>query len=237
MHRRQATHDERFDGTTRRLARFLVAQQRADGSILQYWRPATRRSVPGIFGKFSTGEALYALALVRGAFPEGGWERPAHRVAGYLATRRDAAEGNAIRQADHWAAYGLAELAPDGLTDVEADYARWLAGYFGFLIRVESQRTDGFLNPFAQSGATLGTVGEGTAALWRLAGEDPRLADLRDDLGDRSVCQAGILVDRQVAPTSANPRARGAWFADGYTQMDDQQHAVAALLGSRAALG
>jgi hypothetical protein len=232
VHRRQATRDDRYDGIARRVARFLLAQQRPDGSILQYWRPATRRSVPGVFGKFSTGEAFYALALMRGAFPAEGWERPAHRVAGYLATRRDEAEGHSVRQADHWAAYGLAELAPAGLTDVEAGYARWLSGYFGFLVRLESQRVGRPLNPFSESGASLGTVGEATAALWRLAGEDPRLADLRGDLGERSACLTGILLDRQVTPASPNPRARGAWFAGGYTQMDDQQHALAALLGS-----
>jgi hypothetical protein len=236
VHRRQATHDERFDGIARRIARFLLAQQRADGSVLQYWRPATGRSVPGVVGKFSTGEAFYALALMRGTFPGEGWERPAHRVAGYLATRRDEAEGHSIRQADHWAAYGLAALAPVGLTDTEAGYARWLAGYFGFLIRFDSQHTGRPLNPLSESGAALGTTGEATAALWRLAGIDPRLADLRDELGDRSACLAGILIDRQVAPASANPRARGAWFANGDTQMDDQQHAVAALLGASEAL-
>jgi hypothetical protein len=236
MHRRHAADDARFDGIARRVARFLVAQQRADGSILQYWRPATGRSVPGVFGKFSTGEALYALALMRRAFPEEGWERPAHRVAGYLATRRDEAEGNSIRQADHWAAYGLEQLASAGLTDIEAGYARWLAGYFGFLIRFESQHTGRVLNPFAESGAELGTIGEGAAALWRLAGEEPRLADLRGELGDRIKCLAGILVKRQVAPANTNPRERGAWFADGYTQMDDQQHAIAALLGSSQVL-
>jgi hypothetical protein len=100
------------------------------------------------------------------------------------------------------------------------------------MIRLESQHTGRPLNPFAQSGAELGTIGEGTAALWRLAGADPRLADLRDDLGRRIRCLAGILVDRQVAPADPNPRARGAWFAGGYTQMDDQQHAAAALLGA-----
>jgi hypothetical protein len=235
VHRRQATGDERFDGLARRLGRFLRAQQRADGSILQYWRPATGRSVPGVVGKFATGEAFYAFALLRGAFPQEGWERPAHRVADYLATRRDEAEGHSVRQPDHWAAYGLAELAPAGLTDVEAEYARWLAGYFGFLVRLESQRVGRPLNPFSESGAALGTVGEATAALRRLAREDPRLADLRDDLGERSACLTGILLDRQVASADANPRARGAWFDEGYTQMDDQQHALAALVGFREA--
>ena len=236
IHRRQVTHDERYDGLARRLTRFLVAQQRPDGSILQYWRQATGRSVPGVFGKFSTGEAFYALALMRGAFPEEGWEGPAHRVADYLATRRDRVEGHAVRQPDHWAAYGLAELAPAGLTDVEAAYGRWLAGYFGSMIRFESQHEGSVLNPDRESGAGLGTMGEASAALWRLAGEDPRLADLRERLGERSTCEAGILLHRQVGPANANPRARGAWFAGGYTQMDDQQHAVAALLATRAEL-
>jgi hypothetical protein len=233
MHRRERTGDRRYDGLSRRIARFLVAQERPDGSVLQFWRPASGRPVPGVFGKFSTGETFYALALMHRAFPAEGWQRPAHRVAHYLATRRDEAEGNAIRQPDHWAAYGLAALAPAGLTEVEARYARWLAGYFGYLVRFESQYAQGGrLIPYAESGAGLGTVGEATTALWRLAGEDPRLADLRSELGVRSSCLAGILVERQVPATDRNPLARGAWFKDGYTQMDDQQHAVAALLGS-----
>jgi hypothetical protein len=235
MHRRELTGDTRYDGLARRLGRFMLAQEQGDGSILQFWRPATGRSVPDVFGKFATGEAFYAFARLHGAFPGDGWERPAHRVAGYLATRRDEAEGLSYRQPDHWAAYGLAALAPAGLTEVEAEYARWLAGYFGFLVRLESQRVGRPLNPFSESGASLGTVGEATGALWRLSGEDPRLADLRDDLGERSTCMTGILLERQVAPSEPNLRARGAWFAEGYTQMDDQQHALAALLGSSAA--
>ncbi len=236
VHRRRATGDERYDLLSRRIGRFLLAQQQADGSVLQYWDPATERSVPGVFGQFSTGEVLYAFALMHRAFPGEGWEQPAHRTAEYLATRRDRAEGYALRQPDHWASYGLAELAPAGLTDVEAEYARWLAGYFGFLTRFESQHTDGALNPIVESGSKLGTIGEATAALWQLAGSDPRLSDLRDDLGDRSTCLAGILIDRQVPAGDPNPQARGAWFSDSYTQMDDQQHAVSALLGANEVL-
>jgi hypothetical protein len=233
MNRRQETGEERYDPLARRIGRFLVSQTRPDGSVLQFWRPDTRQRVPGVFGKFSTGEAFYALALMHRAFPAEGWERPAHRIAHYLATRRDEVEGNTIRQPDHWAAYGLSTLAPAGLTDVEAEYGRWLAGYFGYLVRFEAQHADdGGLIPYEESGSGLGTIGEATTALWRLSGEDERLADLRDKLGVRSTCLAGILVDRQVPAADANPLARGAWFSDGYTQMDDQQHAVAALLGS-----
>ena len=235
MHRREATGERRYDGLARRIGRFLVSQQQADGSILQYWQRLAERSLPGVFGKFSTGEAFYAMALLDRNFPGEGWDRPAHRVADYLATRRDEVEGG-LREPDHWAAYGLATLAPSGLTGTEVEYARWLAGYFGYLIRYESQHEGSALNQLSESGASLGTDGEAAAALWRLAGIDPRLGDLRGRLADRVSCEAGILVDRQVSPRHRNRLARGAWFDDGYTQMDDQQHAIAALLGAHEVL-
>jgi hypothetical protein len=236
VERRLSGGDGRYDDLARRLGRFMVAQMQPDGSILEYWRPATGRAVPGVFGNFSTGEALYALALLNRLFPREGWARPAHRVAGYLATRRDVAEGYATRQPDHWAAYGLSELARAGLTGTEAGYARRLAGYFGYEVRFISQHTGRPLNPFTESGADLGVVGEATAALWRVAGRDRRLADLREDLGARLTCLAGITVRRQVPATAADPRTRGAWFLHGYTQMDDQQHASGALLGAAEVL-
>ncbi len=43
------------------------------------------------------------------------------------------------------------------------------------------------------------------------------------------MCLGGILLDRQ-AVGAADPRVQGAWLANGITQMDDQQHAIAALL-------
>jgi hypothetical protein len=235
MYRREVTGERRYDGLARRVGRFVVSQQQPDGSVLQYWQRYAERSLPGVFGQFSTGEAFYAMALLDRTFRGEGWDRSAHRVADYLATRRDEVEGG-FREPDHWAAYGLAALAPSGLTGTEVEYARWLAGYFGYLIRYESQHQGSALNRLSESGASLGTDGEAAAALWRLAGTEPRLADLRERLGDRVTCEAGVLVDRQVRPTAPNPLARGAWFADGYTQMDDQQHAIAALLGAREVL-
>jgi hypothetical protein len=235
MYRREATGERRYDGLARRVGRFVVSQQQPDGSVLQYWQRYAERSLPGVFGQFSTGEAFYAMALLDRSFPGEGWDRHAHRVADYLATRRDEVEGG-FREPDHWAAYGLAALAPSGLTGTEVEYARWLAGYFGYLIRYESQHQGSALNRLSESGASLGTDGEAAAALWRLAGTEPRLADLRGRLGDRVSCEAGVLVDRQVRRTEPNPLARGAWFTDGYTQMDDQQHAIAALLGAREVL-
>ena len=234
LHRRQATGDTRWDGLAHRLSRFLAAQTQPDGSVLQYWSADTGRPVADRYGKFSTGEAFFALALMNRAFPGEGWDAPAHRIVDYIATRRDRREGNAYRPSDHWAAYGLEALASDGLTPAEVGYARWLAGYFGWLVRYESQHVGRSLS-FSGSGASLGTVGEGTAALRRLAVAEPRLAGLRDALAERSVCLGGILLDRQ-AMDSGDPRVRGAWFDGGYTQMDDQQHAIAALIGTREAL-
>jgi hypothetical protein len=236
LHRRQLTGDQRLDALAHGIARFLVSQTQPDGSVLQFWSRSTRQPVPDVFGKFSTGETFYALALMNEAFPGEGWDADAHRIALYLATRRDEAEGYALRQPDHWAAYGLAELSESGLTEAEAEYARWLAGYFGYLVRFDSQHVGRFLGGGLGSGAGLGVVGEGTAALWRAAGADPELADLRAPLAERVRCEAGILVARQTPAADPNPNERGAWFKGSYTQMDDQQHAIAALIATQDVL-
>jgi hypothetical protein len=224
VQRRLATGDGAHDGLIRELARFLVAQQLPDGRVLGFWSPKTRRPVPERYSKFGTGEALWALALVHRLFPDEGWDGPARRLARYVATRRDDVEGYVLTFPDHWAAYGLAEL--EGLGEAEVDYARRLAAAFGLMSRVESQTgTTGIRRLFRgepASGAGLGTIGEGLGALWRLSRSDAHLGDLTDDLGLRLRCTAGRKVARQAAD--------GAWFsADGYTQMDDQQHAISSL--------
>ena len=242
VQRRRATGEPEHDDLIRSLTRFLVAQQQADGSVLGYWSPSTGRPVPGEYAKFGTGEALWALALVDGLFPGEGWDRPAQRLARYVATRRDDVEGYMLVFPDHWAAYALAELGASQLGDPEIAYARRLAGAFGLMSRLEAQSgTSGLRRLFRgepASGAGLGTIGEGVAALWRLSLAEPRLADLSDDLAERLSCRASRTVERQAdaAEAASWPRPdliRGAWFSeDGYTQMDDQQHALSALLAT-----
>ena len=232
LQRRLATGEPIHDELIRGLARFLRAQQLPDGSILGYWRDGGR--VPGEWSKFGTGEALWALALAHRAFPDDGWDLAALRLARYVATRRDDVEGYLLTFPDHWAAYGLAELGPDALGAPEVDYARRLAAAFGLSSRVESQSgPDGIRYVFRgepASGAGLGTIGEGLAQLRRLSGDDARLGHLSSRLHDRLECTAGRIVDRQER--EGGRFVRGAWFdEDAYTQMDDQQHALSALLG------
>ena len=236
MYRRRVTGDDRYDALAKRMGRFLVSQMRPDGSVLEFWSPSTRRPVPGVFGKFATGEAFYALTLLNNEFPGEGWDAPAHRVADYLANRRDEAEGSLTRQPDHWASYGLSELAETGLNETEIAFARRLAGYFGYEIRFISQHTGRPLNMFTESGADFGVVGEASTALWKASALDPRLADLHDQLASRVTCLAGITVGRQTPASDPDPRAAGAWFYHGYTQMDDQQHSIGALLGAEKVL-
>ena len=242
VHRRLATDEPIYDGLIRELARFLVAQQLPDGSVLGSWSAQTQRPVPGEYAEFGTGEALWALALVHRLFPDEGLDGPARRLARWIATRRDDVEGYVLTYPDHWAAYGLAELPPGSLGDAEVDYARRLAGIFGLNSRLESQSGGEGLRRLMRgepaNGAGLGTIGEGLAALWRLTRSDPGLGDLSDDLAERLQCTAVRMVERQANASEAArfPRpalVRGAWFTeDGYTQMDHVRHPLVALLAT-----
>jgi small neutral amino acid transporter SnatA (MarC family) len=78
-------------------------------------------------------------------------------------------------------------------------------------------------------------VGEALTGWWLTASADHRLDDLRAPLAERSTCIAGLAIDEQSdgedAANAAQPdRVEGAWFTDGETRMDDQQHALAGLL-------
>jgi hypothetical protein len=241
--RRDATNDLRHDDLMRAMGRFLVAQQQPDGSMLARWDRGTGQPVSAAYDVFATGEALWALALLHRMFPTEGWDRPALRTMDYLEDgSRERNEGEIARLPDHWAAYALEEFGrADLMSGDYIAYARRLAGYFSLRLRVEAQRTGEPVNiivrgwPGPPSG--VGTAGEGMAALYRLAGSDERLADLRSDMGTRLTCTAGLMAERQVSSDLAHQDRRpqlttGAWFYRSYTQMDDQQHVMSALIGA-----
>src|SRR5690606_6957875 len=84
-------------------------------------------------------------------------------------------------------------------------------------------------------GAGLGTLGEQLTGLWQVAVADERLGHLAEPIAERALCVAGMAADRQVAEAEAvrwsDPdRVRGAGFQFDVTQLDDQQHALSAVL-------
>lgn len=238
--RRQATADPAYDEVMRSVGRFLLAQQQPDGRMYALWDSVAGQSVP-VSGKFATGEAAWALALLETEFPGEGWAEASLPTLDYLALHRDRDEGNFTRMPDHWAAYALAEVGPAVLDEVRSDYSRQLAGYFGIRLRFEAQRRGTGINLALRwvpgTPAGVGTAGEGIAALWRLGREDPRLADLLPNVGERLACFAGMMVARQstAGEAAAYPRpglVQGAWFYRGYVQMDDVQHVLSGLLAA-----
>lgn len=238
--RRAATGDTAFDDELRAMGRFLVAMTRPSGAVVAYWDPARDAPTSDDPSPFFTGEVYWALALLHRELPGEGWDRAAERIGRYLATERDDAEGWFPDISDHWAAYGLSTQAAWAGSDLSdhREYAVRQSGIAGFQVRWESQRTDRWPSTLVRGhrslGAGLGTLGEQLAGLWRLA-EAGVLPELRAPLAERTRCVAAMLVERQVstaeAAATADPdRTRGAWFRAGITQMDDQQHAMSAVL-------
>ncbi len=242
MQRRLATGDTRYDELSRQVARGLLALQQEDGSFLNFWDTLNEQPFPNERSKYATGEAFWGLTLMHRFFPGEGWDVYARKTADYLSFNRDAYEHQKFPPwADQWAAYGLGEMASWPPSENNIAYARTLAERFGFLIRVESQRRDNWFSRLLHGrqarAAGMGTWVEGLNSLYALATTDPRMADMAPKIAERIDCGAGMLAARQVSPAAAkkttNPgRTSGAWFTNDVTRMDDQQHALSALLNA-----
>jgi hypothetical protein len=249
IERRLDTGDTAHDVDLAALGRFLAGQVEPDGRVLARFDSRTGAPVPEETSPFFTGEIFWALARLHAVFPDEGWDQPVGRIARYVALERDDREPRFPPVSDHWSAYAYAEVAawPGGsaLTADDVAYAHRQAGIFSVQVRNESQKANELLELTHGGdvlGAGVGTWGEGLGALWRAAGHEAALAPIRNRVGERARCVAGLLVERQVsagqAAGDARPEVtRGAWFADGRTQMDDQQHALSALLGAVPIVG
>lgn len=244
--RRLLTGDDRYDDLLDGLGAMLAAQTEPGGAVLARFDFRTGAPVPGEYSIYYTGEAYWALARLHNYDPSAGWDTLADQVGHYVATDRDQAEDIWPPLADHWAGYGLAETVtfpdrPAGrpLTDDEAAYTRRQAGQFSIRVRSVSQGV-GTWGSIVRPGATLrgggyGVIGEGLTGLWRAAMADERLADLRRPVAERATCIAALGIVEQVDADEATEftaptKVQGAWFIDGVTRMDDQQHALSALL-------
>src|SRR5215217_7039450 len=243
--RRDATGKRRYDDALGRLGRFLIAQTEPSGAVLASYDSTRGAPLPGEYSKYYTGETYWALARLHRIFPGDGWGHAADRIGAYLATSRDDAENHWPPIPDHWAAYGMSETVEFRargrvpLTEDELDYARRQAELFGVQARVLSQRYGpwgGFVRAgYEPRGGWYGVIGEAFTGWWLTARAEPRLADLRAPIAERASCIAGLAVSAQSdaddAAKAAQPvRVEGAWFRDGETRVDDQQHALAALL-------
>ncbi len=251
VERRQSTGDDAYDEELRALGRFLRQQVADGGNVDEDADVATGEPIAGTPSPFSTGEAMFALARLERVFPGEGWADDVRRISRYVAVERADREGYVPDLSDHWAAYALAEVTRwDGpgarLLDHEVAFARRQMGIVSIEIRYEAQRTNGgidrWLRGRASNGAGTGTLGEAAGAFAVVAAAEPRLSGTRGWMAERQACDADLLADRQIDADEAaalpNPSAsRGAWTQFDITQMDDQQHALSALLAARAAQG
>lgn len=245
--RRERSDDRRHDALLHDLGAFLVAMVNERGQVYGRYDRAAGAPVPDSWSKYFTGEAFWALTLLHRSFPDGrhGYGEAAERVGGYIATERRDVEGLTPDLPDHWAAYGFAVMTtwPGWeLPDEYLPYVRRQSGLQSLQIRYESQRTNSVFSYVTRGrqtlGAGLGTIGEALANWEIVAAASPQLDDLVEPLGERARCVGGALVERQVdvddvGDDDEEARVLGAWFQFDVTQMDDQQHALSALLGAR----
>ncbi|MEQ8719518.1 MAG: hypothetical protein RIE08_18090 [Acidimicrobiales bacterium] len=224
--RRDTTGAATYDEEMVEMGEFLIGQIEANGAVLAGWDPDTGLPVPDSYSKFFTGEVFWALASLARVEPDGPWRDAAESIGMYIVEERDEAEEVWPPLPDHWASYAFVELGGG-----DADYIERQQALFGGQVRYESQRDTDWWTYLTRGrralGAGVGTLGEALGNLWQVAPDD--------DVAARGACLAGMLVERQVdadeALSERDPgRTAGAWFQFGVTQMDDQQHAMSALL-------
>jgi len=238
--RRAATGRTDHDDLLLDLGSTLAAVVNADGSVSADVHvtdgPTAARS------PFFTGEVMWALARLHLTFPQAGFDEPALRIRRYLVEDRDEVESPWPPVSDHWGAYAFETMdrwpVPPPVTEIEEDWRSRQLGLFSLQVRYESQRRGGITSLTRGEtalAAGVGTLGEGLGNhMLQLERNGSRTSDLVA-LEERADCAAHLLVTRQITQAAAagdpDPaRTVGAWFRLDVTQMDDQQHALSALL-------
>ena len=244
--RRLRTGDTQFDADLLKLARFVASQVQSDGSVLNEVDLVTGVGKPDSYSPFATGQTLFLMAQARAITGTTEFDDEINAIIRYLSTTRALREGYVPDVSDHWGAYAMAvltETAPQFLQDRStAEFIRKQLGIAAIQVRYESQRTNDGLNRWTRGrqtlGAGLGTLGEAIGAWQIVVAQQPAVREQQPWLHERLYCVAELLVDRQISDAEAsalpNPSvARGAWAQFGITQMDDQQHAISAMVAAR----
>lgn len=220
-----ARDDRADDDLLRALGRFLVGQVLPSGAVSARWSLADDAPIAEARDRFFTGEALWALVGLADRFPDAAAVVEAATQVGAYVPVSDRVEDRFPPTSDHWAAYAYGDLR-GRMTDAQREHAERLTGIVGFQVRGESTRwRDGLQGVIRQGpavGSGLATLGEAAGGLVRALGEDGA-----PGMAERLRCTAGMLVERQDG---------GAWFTDGTSRMDDQQHAISALLAAEPVL-
>jgi hypothetical protein len=244
--RRLRTGDVSLDETLLGLARFVAAQVQNDGSVLNEVNLDSGISRPQSYSPFATGQTLFLLAQARAITGTTEFDTQIAAIIRYLSTERALREGYVPDVSDHWGAYAMAvltETAPQFLTDQSTvEFIRKQLGIAGIQVRYESQRTNDGLNRWTRGrqtlGAGLGTLGEAIGAWQVVVAGQPALRDQQPWLHERLYCVSELLVNRQVTEREAQQlpnrsASQGSWIQFGITQMDDQQHAISAMVAAR----
>lgn len=217
------------------------------------------RFEPESVGRFTTGEVAYALARLERIQPGRGWGDAVPSILDYLALYKADREGFVPDMADHWAAYAMGEMTkwspeswasivgsrPGEFDDVHVAWAEKQMGMSSVMVRYESQRTnrglDRWLRGRTSVGSAIGTHGESLGGWYDVALAVDDLGGRRAGLQDRLRCNAGVITARQIDTERADAypdpdSVRGSWLWFETTQVDDQQHAVSALVAAERIL-
>jgi hypothetical protein len=244
VEREMALHDGRDRDLLRRLAAFVMSQQRSDGYLASYFA-WDGQEVPPEQSIYYPGEALLGLVRLYGIDPEPQYLEAAQRTAHFLVERRWRWGGAEIYvPSDAWLAQALAEL--DALMPVDS-----LQNYAYRIVEVTERTTlsesEGAAidlvgapstGPRVPTSTPAGSRIEAATAVWKLArrrGDEARAARLRD----LSLASARFQLSQQYREGNdyylpAPERARGGVRAspiDGEVRIDTVQHNATAWLG------
>ncbi len=240
VERRLMTGSTEFDDSMLDMGTTLVSTVGDDGAV-DAVIDVTTGSIPER-SRFYTGETLWALARLHLVFPESGFDDAALKVRRYLINDRDSVERPWPPVSDHWGAYAIETMArwpqPPGLDPAAKAWIDRQLWMLGLQVRYESQRVGGvtrLTRGDVALPAGVGTLGEAFGNFLILDERDNFLGDRRDLLRERATCATWMLIDRQSHSVDASghvadPSIDGAWFRQGISQLDDQQHTLSTLL-------